>query len=160
LSSASEILGSDVFTLSEVLLGATLGMPLRTLQTARQKKLRRDSDWKFDKNCGTALLCERSLNVLLVELGLNLTLEELAVLAEKCHVEQAPVQFMAKVQKFPPNPKLLTVCWEENGLARTANIITIRRNNFRVHMEVPVRLNPATQRYELARTAPRMKGRW
>lgn len=159
LSSHLEILGSEVFVLSEPLLAAALGLPLRTIGNMRVKKLTRDRDWKLDGI--TVLMTQKSLPLLTDALGLNFTPAELQLLAEKIRHENAPVEFKALVHKFPANPKLLTVRWvEAGGLERTANIITNRRNNFRNGMEVPIRLNPGTQRYELARPAPRMKGRW
>jgi len=158
LNSPSEILGSEVFVVSETLLAAVTGMPARAIGNMRVKKLARGRDWELAD--GTALLAEKSLPLLMQALGLNLTPPELQHLAEQCRSKNAPAQFTAVVCRFPPNPKLLTVKWTEGELERTANLITPKREHFRIGMAVPIRLNPASQRYELARKAPRAKGRW
>ena len=158
LSSPVEILGSEVFVLNELMMAVALGLPARTLQNVRVKKLARGRDWELDGN--TALLTEKSLPVFTLALGLHLTATELDLLAKKSRAASAPVRFDAVVCRLPQNPKLLTVKWTEAGLERTANIITSRRNNFRMGMVVPIRLNPASSRYELTRPAPRQKGKW
>lgn len=159
LSSPSEILSLEVFPFSEALLANALGVPPRNVTNVRVKKLARGTDWEMDG--GTVVLTEKSVAVLAAALGHTLSPSALLLLLDKSRRGPAVVQFTARVSKRQPaNLKLLAVTWREGELEQTANVITIRRDNFRAGMEVPIRLNAMTQRYELARPAPRAKGRW
>lgn len=159
LSSSSEILSLESFPFSEALFSNALGVPPRNVTNVRVKKLARGTDWEMDG--GTVVLTGKSVAVLAAALGHTLNPSALLLLLDKSRRGPAVVQFTARVNKRQPaNLKLLAVTWREGELEQTANLITIRRDNFRVGMEVPIRLNPTTQRYELARTAPRAKGRW
>ena len=159
LSSPSEILDLELFPFSESLSANALGVPPRNVTNVRVKKLARGQDWEMDGN--TVVLTEKAVGVLASALNFNLNESALTLLLDKSRRGPATVRFTAKVSKRQPaNLKLLAVTWREGELEQTANIITIRRDNFRVGMEVPIRLNPTTQRYELARPAPRAKGRW
>jgi len=140
------------------LLASALGVLQRTLASVRVKILARGRDWQMAN--ADVQYAEKSLPPLTRALGLALTPTELEDLAEKSRSTKGTLEFQAVVFRFPPNPKLLTVKWTEDELERTANIITNRRQNFRLNMAVPIRLNPDTARYELARPAPRAKGRW
>lgn len=159
LSSPSEILDLELFPFSESLFTNALGVPPRNVTNARVKKLARGNDWEMDGS--TVVLTEKAVAVLATALNFPLPGNALALLLDKSRRGPATVQFTARVSKRQPaNLKLLAVTWREGELEQTANIITIRRDNFRVGMEVPIRLNPTTQRYELGRPAPRAKGRW
>lgn len=159
LSSPSEILDLELFPFSESLFANALGVPPRNVTNVRVKKLARGTDWEMDGS--TAVLTEKAVAVLATALNFPLPGNALALLLDKSRRGPATVQFTARVSKRQPaNLKLLAVTWREGELEQTANIITIRRDNFRVGMEVPIRLNPTTQRYELGRPAPRAKGRW
>lgn len=159
LSPASETLDLTLYPFSEPLLALALGVPARNLTNARVKKLARGADWELDG--GSARLNERALIELTKAVGLALTVAEFELVREKCRVEKLPPAFKARVRRFPANPKLLTVCWREGELDREANIITAKRNNFRIGMEVPIRLDAVSQRYVLASRPPRgPKGRW
>lgn len=158
LSSPAEISVLDGYPFSEPLLAATLGLPPRNLTNARVKKLARGRDWELDG--GTALLTETGLTQLVQAVGLTLSPIELQLVLEKCRRDQAPPQFTAKIVRFPLNPRLFTVRWFEQQEERKADILVARRDNFRLGMEVPIRLNPVSQRYELAARLPRRKGRW
>lgn len=136
-------------------MASALGAPARNLATLRVKKMARGRDWELDGT--TVLLTEAALTTLLALLESPV---DPRVLAQQCRAPGAPVQFTARVTGFPPNPRLLHVAWREADLDRSAHIITAKRDNFRIGMEVPIRLNPTSQRYELARRVPRMKGRW
>lgn len=158
MSQASETLDLTLYPFSEPLLAVALGVPARQLTNVRVKKLARGPDWELDG--GSARLTERALGELIRALGLSLTPAELQLVAEKIRVEKLPAAFTAKVRRFPHNPKLLTVCWKDGELDREANIITAKREHFRLGMEVPIRLDLASQRYVLAGRPPRAKGRW
>lgn len=159
LSSPSEILDLELFPFSESLFANALGVPPRNVTNVRVKKLARGADWEMDG--GTVVLTEKAVAVLATALNFPLPGNALALLLDKSRRGPVTVQFTARVSKRQPaNLKLLAVTWQEGELEQTANIITIRRDNFRTGMEVPIRLNPTTQRYELGRPAPRAKGRW
>lgn len=158
LSPASETFDLTLFPFSEPLLATSLGLPLRNLTNARVKKLARGRDWELDG--GTALLTEPALTELIKAAGLNLTPAELRLVCEKSRREQLPPEFTAKVCRFPLNRRLLTVRWMEGTIDRRADVLVTKRENFRLGMEVPIRLNPTSQRYELAARPPRRKGRW
>lgn len=159
LSSPPEILSLELFPFSESLFSNALGVPPRNVTNVRVKKLARGTDWEMDGN--TVVLTEKSVAVLATALGHVLNENALTLLLEKSRRGPATVRFTARVSKRQPaNLKLLAVTWLEGEVEQRANLITIRRDNYRVGMEVPIRLNVTTQRYELARPAPRAKGRW
>jgi len=155
LSSPAGILVSEGFDLCESTLASALGVPERALANLRAKKMVRGAEWELDGL--TVMLTEKAAIALIAALLPKITPGELDLALKKCGKKAA---FTARVARLPANPKMLTVKWTEGCLERTANIITNRRDNFRVGMEVPIRLNSETQRYELARPAPRQKGRW
>jgi len=155
LNRAGETL-SNTFPCSESAFANALQLPPRNVTNVRVKKLARGTDWEIVD--GAVMLTEKSLPLLAAALNVALTSTELMTLVEKTRA--VPTLFNARVARFPINRLLLTVTWIEGGLERRADILVNKRDNFRLGMEVPIRLNSATQRYELARRAPRMKGRW
>jgi hypothetical protein len=157
LSPPPEILGPLVFTLSEPLVATALGLPARTVVSARVKKLARGRDWELMGE--TAVLAEKSLPLLIAALGLVLTPAELRALAEKSRRPELPTTIAAQVaRRWPHNPTLLPVQWREGELPRSAHLVVARRAEFRPGQAVSIRLNPDTQRYELAQR-PQRKGR-
>lgn len=149
----------QTFSYSESALADALRLPLGNVTNARVKKLARGTDWELLDN--VVALTEKAVAVLAATLTTKPTPAELQLLLQKSRRTALPVQFQARVaRRQPANTKLLAVEWTEDDQPRTANIVTIRRDFFRAGMEVPIRLNSELQRYELARTAPRAKGRW
>ncbi len=148
-----------VFLYGEVEVAAATGISVRQLQKSRQKNLRADVDWGLN-----GLRVAYSLS------GLRLILEkltgrptqgdELEKLARQTLLPgmTAPdATTRAWVHKTFPNPFLLQVRLGDGSL----QMLRVKETkNFRMGMEGPVRLNPPTQQFELARRLPRFPGRW
>jgi len=158
LHPAREILSLQGFALSERRMAAALGLPVRQLATARTRHGRRGVDWELaDNDIG---LAEKSLPALTAALGLTLTEAELAALAEKSRRDQLPAVVMAKVLRWPLNRHLVTVAYPNgDGAPHTVDLVVNHREYFKLGMAVPIRKN-AAGKFELARRAPRAKGRW
>ena len=153
---ASEILGvKGIFQHSERLLATATGIHTRLFANAR-RRLKQGIDWELVN--GEAAYPQKKLTALLALLGVTTTEAEIATLAEKSRLTIArPIE--AKVSRFYPNPHLLQVRWTNGDRDHTADIIVTKRRRFRLHMTVPIRLN-AHGKYEMARRAPRQRGRW
>lgn len=158
MSSGKEILGLHGFDLSERKLAEALGVPVRNLASARTKHLRRGTDWELANN--DIALTEKSAAGLAKALNISLTAVELQEAISKSRRAELDAPFDTKVGRFPANPRLLIVHWKNAaGQECTANLMVAKRELYKPGMVVPIRLN-AAGKYELARRAPRQKGRW
>ncbi len=159
-----EISGKGAFVFSEHVLAQATGLPPRTLQKNRVKKLARATHWEVVTSVvaysadGLALALELATGKKIADgsiAGIVIAdLEKLCRIPDPADVVPPPAPVEGKVVRFYPNGHLIGIQLPD----RLVNIVVRSTANFRKGMTVPVR--PAGNGWELARRAPRFFGRW
>lgn len=165
------------FVYGEVELAGVTGIGVKVLQKKRGKKLRQGVDWDL---AGLRVAYSAAGLVAILQAvtgkepvngeiaGVRLTeLEERTKLrlessGEKGRGPEGPNVRTARVQRLFPNPYIIE-CLLEGSETELPEVVVVRvktSKNFRRGMEVPLRLDGGSGRYELARRLPRFAGKW